>query len=244
MPITPQQRTAALLSGSGTPVTVTFAGGQKQSMSLSNEAIKYYQNQGLKVSPIQQTVTGSNPMQVLYDYTGASVSGIATPQIPRIVNPSIAYDENPPAQLHVSPNPVVTPKTSTRTNSAFGGLGANPWNPIDAITGLFDMSPQPPTADPANQWLPQQENNTQSQGYPTYTAMSDGQFQQQAFADSPQGFNSTMLDPTQTIKNLFQNKYILYAGLAIGALLTIKIVMGLFGGKGGSSGGGGTKIYT
>ena len=42
-----------------------------------------------------------------------------------------------------------------------------------------------------------------------------------------------MTDPSQTIKNLFQNKYILYAGLAVGALVVLKIVMGFGGGKGG-----------
>jgi len=167
-----------------------------------------------------------------------------SPQIVPIQNPSIAYDQNPPAQLHVDPNQVVNPKTSTRTNSAFGGLGANPWNPFveipKAITGLFGMAPQ---QDPASQWLPQIEDNTQSTGYPIYTAMAQGQYQEQAMAETQQGFNDTFLDPSQTIKNLFQNKWILYAGLAVGALVVLKIVMGFGGGKGGG-GGGGTKIYT
>jgi len=139
----------------------------------------------------------------------------------------------PPPQLHVNNNQVVNP--NTKTNSNFGGLGANPWNPLEAIAGLFGMAPQ---QDPASQWLPQIEDNTQSTGYPPYTAMTPP-------IDQKIGFNETMSphqDPQQTIKNLFQNKYILYAGLAVVALLSIKIVMGFGGGKGG--GGGGTKIYT
>ena len=159
----------------------------------------------------------------------------ASPQIVPIQNPSIAYDQNPPAQLHVNNNQVVKP--NTRTNSNFGGLGANPWNPLEAIAGLFGMAPQ---QDPASQWLPQIEDNTQSTGYPTYTAMAP-----ELEKGLSVNFNETMSphqDPSQTIKNLFQNKYILYAGLAVGALVVLKIVMGFGGGK--SGGGGGTKIYT
>jgi len=144
--------------------------------------------------------------------------------------------KTPPAQLHVDQDLLVKP--NTRTNSNFGGLGANPWNPLEALAGLFGIAPQ---EDPAKQWLPQIEDNTQSTGYPIYTAMAQGQFQDQAMADTQKGFNDTMLDPSQTIKNLFQNKWILYAGLAVGALIVLKIVMGMGGGRGG---GGGTKIYT
>ena len=212
------------------PVTVTFASGQKQTMNLSTDAIKYYQNLGLKVSPVQTTFGGVNPMQSIF---GAPTQNTynPSPQIVPIQNPSVAYDQNPPPQLHVDNNPVVKP--NTRTNSNFGGLGANPWNPLEAIAGLFGMAPQ---QDPASQWLPQQQDNTQSTGYPPYTAM-----QPQIIQDHGLGFNETMTDPSQTIKNLFQNKYILYAGLAVGALVVLKIVMGFGGGKGG---GGGTKIYT
>ena len=101
-----------------------------------------------------------------------------------------------------------------------------------------------PQEDPAKQWLPQIEDNTQSTGYPIYTAMAQGQYQDQAYAETQQGFNNQILgntfDPSQTVKDLFQNKWILYAGLAVGALIVLKIVMGMGGGKGG----GGTKIYT
>jgi len=239
-----------LLSGSGTPVTVTYATGQKQTMNLSNDAIRYYQNQGLKVSPVQQTFSGKlgggvkagdrPPLQnILTGFFGEPTQKTynPSPQIVPIQNPSVAYDIDPPAQLHVTPFQVVKPKTSTRTNSAFGGLGANPWNPIEAITGLFGMSPQPPTADPNTQWLPQIENNTQSTGYPTYTAMAQGQYQDQAYAETQQGFNNQILgntfSPAETVKNLFQNQWVIYAGLAVGALVILKIVMGMGGGRGG-----------
>jgi len=201
------------------------------------------ENQGgdLVYDPISKYMVPSR--QVLPASTPTIFSGLfgqptvntynASPQIVPIQNPSVAYDQNPPPQLHVDTPPLVKP--NTRTNSNFGGLGANPWNPLEAIAGLFGMAPQ---QDPASQWLPQIEDNTQSTGYPTYTAMAPP-------IDQKIGFNETMSphqDPKQTIKNLFQNKYILYAGLAVGALVVLKIVMGFGGGKGG--GGGGTKIYT
>ena len=229
-----------LLSGSGTPVTVTYATGQKQTMNLSNDAIRYYQNQGLKVSPVQQSFGGVNPMQSIFSgiFGEPTINTYnASPQIVPIQNPSPAYDKNPAAQLHVNANQVLNPKTSTRTNSAFGGIGANPWNPIEAITGLFGISPQPPTADPNTQWLPQIENNTQSTGYPIYTAMAQGQYQDKAYAETQQGFNNQILgntfSPADTVKNLFQNQWVVYAGLAIGALVVLKIVMGMGGGRGG-----------
>lgn len=212
-------------------------------MNLSTDAIRYYQNLGLKVSPVQQTFGGVNPMQSIFSgIFGEPTTNTynASPQIVPIQNPSVAYDQNPPAQLHVNQDLLVKP--NTRTNSAFGGLGANPWRPLEALAGLFGMAPQ---EDPAKQWLPQIEDNTQSTGYPIYTAMAQGQYQDQAYAETQQGFNNQILgntySPLSTIKNLFQNKWILYAGLAVGALVVLKIVMGFGGGKGGS---GGTKIYT
>ena len=236
-PTTPQGRTTALLSGKGTPVTVTFAGGQRQSMSLSNEAIKTYQNLGLHVTPIQQTYGGDNPANILWDYTGATVTGNAKPQIPRIVNPSIASSANPPPQLHVNYN--TAEKPNTRTNSNFGGLGANPWNPIESALDLFGMSPQ---TTPDSRWLPQQENNSQSLGYPTYSALTASQNagtnNGQTFTDKITGTNAQgVATVDQTIKNLLQNQYVIYAGIAIAALIGIKIVMSIFGGSRGGGGG-------
>ena len=184
--------------------------------------------------PTRQVLPASNPTIFSGLFGQPTVNTYnASPQIVPIQNPSVAYDQNPPPQLHVNNNQVVNP--NTKTNSNFGGLGANPWNPLEAIAGLFGMAPQ---QDPASQWLPQIEDNTQSTGYPPYTAMAPPIDQK---IGNGFNFNKTITDPSQTIKNLFQNKYILYAGLAVGALVVLKIVMGFGGGKGG---GGGTKIYT
>ena len=217
------------------PVTISppvsnLTGGriaQNQGGDLVYDPISKY------MVPSRQVLPASKP-SIFSGLFGAPTTNTynASPQIVPIQNPSVAYDQNPPPQLHVNNNQVVNP--NTKTNSNFGGLGANPWNPLEAIAGLFGMAPQ---QDPASQWLPQIEDNTQSTGYPTYTAMAPP-------IDQKIGFNETMSphqDPKQTIKNLFQNKYILYAGLAVGALVVLKIVMG-FGG--GGKGGGGTKIYT
>ena len=233
-------------------MTVTFASGQKQTMRLSNDAIKHYQRQGLKVSPVTQTQSGFNPMATISNWfqpttqlTGTFNTALASPQIPRIQNPSPATSTNPPKQLHVTPHQVVKP--NTRTNSNFGGMGANPWNPIEllggSVRGMFGMSQQ---EKPASQWLPQQQN-TQSTGYPTYTAMAQGQFQQQAYAETPQGFQTSMLgddsfEPMDTVKNLASNQWVIIGGLAIGALFILKIVTGMFGGGGRGGGGGKTVI--
>ena len=217
-----QQKAANI---AGAPVTVTFASGQKQTMRLSTAAIWAYQNQGLKVSPVTQTMTGFNPMQTVFNMFKPTQTAYASPQIPRIQNKTPAWSSNPPPQLHVSTPAHVKP--NTRTNSNFGGLGANPWNPIEGITGLFGM---PPQEKPQSQYLPQQQN-TQSTGYPTYTAMSAGQYQEQAFNESPQGFQTSMsgdssFNAGDTIKNLMQNQYVIYGGLAVGALVILKMVMG------------------
>jgi len=204
-------------------------------MNLSTDAIKYYQNQGLSVTNPKAGYTDDFSVPSLFAglFGQPTVNTYnASPQIVPIQNPSIAYDQNPPKQLHVDPNQVVKP--NTRTNSNFGGLGANPWNLPEAIAGLFGM---PPQEDPAKQWLPQIEDNTQSTGYPTYTAMAQGQYQDKAYAETQQGFNNQILgntfDPADTVKNLFQNQWVVYAGLAVGALVVLKIVMGMGGGRGG-----------
>ena len=156
----------------------------------------------------------------------------ASPQIVRIQNKSPPWSKNPPKQLHVKPHMKVKP--NTRQNSNFGGMGANPWNPIEglgmSVRGMFGISP---TVKPESQWLPQQQN-TQSTGYPTYTAMAQGQYQQQAYADSNQGFVSEMLggEPI-SMKNLSSNQWFVLPALAIGALIILKIVLGMGGGRGG-----------
>ena len=214
-------------NGGGTPVTVTYPNGKKVQMNLSQAAIQQYQKSGVKVSPQSQYYT---------------TSGNASPQIPRIQNQSPPWWQNPPKQLHVTPHMKVKP--NTRTNSNFGGMGANPWNPIEllggSVRGLFGMSPQ---EKPESQYLPQQQN-TQSTGYPTYTAMAQGQYQEQAFEESPQGFQSAMLgddtfQPMDTVKNLASNQWVIIGGLAVGVLVVLKFVLG---GRGGGGGGGKTVI--
>ena len=244
---TPAQQQAAFMSGTGTPVTVTFASGQKQTMKLSTAAIRYYQNQGLKVSTIQQTYGGINPMQTIFSFGQPTINTYnPSPNIPRIQDESPPWTENPPKQLHVSQD--IKKAVKPKRISAFGGLGANPWNPIELlggdIRGLFGEST---TKNPQSQYLPQQLN-TQSTGYPTYTAMAQGQYQEQAYEESPRGFQTSMLgdssfQPMDTIKNLMSNQWVIIGGLALVVLIVLKF---LLGGRGGGSrgGGGGTKIYT
>ena len=189
------------------PVTRTFVKPVTISPPVSNlTGGRIAQNQGgdpsLVYDPISKYMVPSG--QVLPASSPSIFSGLfgqptlntynASPQIVPIQNPSVAYDQNPPPQLHVNNNQVVTP--NTKTNSNFGGLGANPWNPLEAIAGLFGMAPQ---QDPASQWLPQIEDNTQSTGYPPYSAMTPP-------IDQKKGFNETMSphqDPKQTINNFF-----------------------------------------
>ena len=227
-----KQQQASITQRTGKPVTVTFASGQKRTMKLSIAAIKSYQKQGLRVSPVQQTFGRFNPMQSLVDAgTGVSnwfkgtPSAFAEPAIPRIQEQTPPWTENPPKQLHVAAKVKVKP--NTRTNSNFGGLGANPWNPVQGISGLFNMNQQ---EQPESQYLPQQQN-TQSTGYPTYTAFAQGQYQEDAFAETPRGFQTSMLgdssfDAGSTIKNLASNQYVIIGGLALGALVVLKIIMG------------------
>ena len=42
--------------------------------------------------------------------------------------------------------------------------------------------------------------------------------------------------PADTVKNLFQNQWVVYAGLAVGALVVLKIIMEMGGGRGGGGG--------
>ena len=184
-------------------------------MYLGGQAIQAYEKQGIRVRP--------TPMQM----QGGVISKIGRPQIERIMNQTAVWSNNPPTQLSIGRPPnYLTP--NTKTNSSFGGLGANPWNPVEAIGGLFGMSPQ---EKPASQWLPQRESNIINPERPTYNAFAQGQYQQEAIYDSRAGFTESMagtqnFNPTDTIKNLMSNKYSVYAGLGIGGLLVLKIIMG------------------
>ena len=201
------------MSGKGQAVNVTFANGQTRRLNLSAAAIRSYQEAGIKVTPVSFTYSGGQKYP--------------TPAIPRINYPSVAWsDPQKLKQLHVSQDMKVKP--NTRTNSAFGGLGANPWNPLEAIQGLFNVSPQ---QQPASQWLPQRNENIINPDRPTYTAMTTGLQQAAAYQESPQAFNSQLMgtgafNPTDQIKQLFQNKYVLYGGLAIGGIVVLKLILG------------------
>ncbi len=209
------------MSGSGRPVTVTYANGQSRRMNLSDAAIRTYQQAGLKVQPISITYSGGQKYP--------------TPAIQRIIKPSKAWtDPSNQNQLHVSQQMRVKP--NTRTNSNFGGLGANPWNPVEALTGLFNVSPQ---QQPASQWLPQRNENIINPDRPVYTAMATGLQQAAAYQETPQGFqsqimgtgayNPTDISATDRIGNLFQNPLVLYGGLAIAGIVVLKLILG--GGK-------------
>ena len=216
-----QQRAAnfkQLMSGKGQAVNVTFANGQTRRLNLSVAAIRTYQKAGVKVTPVSFTYQGGQKFP--------------TPAIPRINYPSVAWsDPQKLKQLHITQDMKVKP--NTRTNSAFGGLGANPWNPLDAIQGLFNVSPQ---QQPASQWLPQRNENIINPDRPTYTAMTTGLQQAAAYQESPYAFNSQLMgtgayNPTDIsaedrIKDLFQNKYVLYGGLAIGGIVVLKLILG------------------
>ena len=210
-----------LMSGSGRPVTVTYANGQTRRLNLTDAAIRTYQQAGLKVQPISMTY--------------ASGQKYPTPAIPRINYPSKAWtDPSNQNQLHVTQQMKVKP--NTRTNSNYGGLGANPWNPVQALQGLFGISPQ---EQPASQWLPQRNENIINSDRPVYTAMATGLQQAAAYQETPQAFQSQMtgtsaynptdISATDRIGNLFENPLVLYGGLAIAGIVVLKLILG--GGK-------------
>jgi hypothetical protein len=205
-----------LQGGSGQQVKVTWSSGATRTMRLNTAAIQRYQKAGLKVQPVAQFY---------------STRANATPQIPRIVNQSAAWSDRPPKQLHV--NAPMYAKPNTRTNSNFGGLGANPWNPIEALAGIFGMTPQ---ERPESQWLPQQSSNIINPDRPTYTAMTSGLQQAAAYQESPQSFvqdmtggsayNPSGFSAGETVQSWLSNEWVIIGGLAIGALVVLKIVMG------------------
>ena len=209
------------MSGKGQAVNVTFANGQTRRLNLSPAAIRSYQKAGIKVTPISFTYSGGQKYP--------------TPAIPRINYPSKAWtDPQNQNQLHVTQQMKVKP--NTRTNSNYGGLGANPWNPVQALQGLFGISPQ---EQPASQWLPQRNENIINSDRPVYTAMATGLQQAAAYEETPQAFQSQMtgtsaynptdISATDRIGNLFQNPLVLYGGLAIAGIVVLKLILG--GGK-------------
>ena len=213
--------TKGFSAGGTNTVNVTFANGQQKRLNLSVAAIKTYQKAGLKVSPISFTISGGQKYP--------------TPAIPRINYPSKAWtDPQNQNQLHVTQQMRVKP--NTRTNSNFGGLGANPWDPAEGLQGLFNVSPQ---QQPQTQWLPQRNENIINPDRPTYTAMASGLQQAAAYEETPQAFQSQMTgtgaqNPTDInagdrIKDLFQNQYVLYGGLAVAGIVVLKLILG--GGK-------------
>jgi hypothetical protein len=201
----------------GRPVNVTFANGKTRRMSLSPNAIRTYQRSGLKVTPVSFTIRDG--------------VRFPTPAIPRITNPSIAWSKRPPKQLHVTPHQVAPPHT--KNLESFGGTGANPWNPFEALGGLFGM---PPQQNPQTQYMPQEQKNIINPDRPVYTSFASGAHQAAAFEQSRAGFNSnimgtgaqapTSFDAKQEIQNLLSNKYALYAGLALGGLVLVKMISG------------------
>ena len=247
-----------------TPKTLGTFKVHGKTVKLSAAALKFYQSKGVQPkavgvysSPLAQAVAAGLPIggaiippsrqcpegtiKALIGFHRNKRLGcrplnspLATPQIPRIVNQSQAWT-NPQGlnQLHVSQQQ----KQAVNRRRFQPNGNSNPWNPIEGMAGLFGLSPQ---MSPESQWLPQRNESTINPDRPTYTAFAQGKAQQEAYAASPQGFNTSMLgsspvnptdfDPKSEIKNLLQNKYVLYIGLGIGALVILKIVMGMGGG--------------
>ena len=216
-----QTMTRGFTAGGTNTVNVKYPNGQTRRMNLSVAAIQSYQKAGLKVTPVSFTMSGGQRFP--------------TPAIPRINNPSKAWtDPQNQNQLHVTQQMKVKP--NTRTNSNFGGLGANPWNPVQALQGLFNVSPQ---QQPEKQWLPQRNENIINPDRPTYTAMTTGLQEAAAYQETPQGFQSQLMgtgahNPTDIsagdrIKDLFKNQYVLYGGLAVAGIVVLKLILG--GGK-------------
>ena len=112
-------------------------------------------------------------------------------------------------------------------NNIFKQHGNNPnskvWDPLGDLMGMFDNSPQ---QAPASQYLPPQE--TFDYPRPVYDAFA----QDQGFYETPQpvpNFNQQIqtdtFDAKTEITKLLKNKYALYAGIAIAALIGIKIIL-------------------
>lgn len=121
--------------------------------------------------------------------------------------------------------------------SAFGGLGANPWNPIEGIAGLFGMTQQ---EQPADRYLPSEAADITPR--PTYQAFASQQEQRGSMLYSNQGFNQLLtqqkekFNPKDELSKLTSNPWVLYIGLGIAALIILKITMGFLSGGRASQG--------
>ena len=194
------------------PVRVNFPSGARL-MYLGAPAIRAYEAQGLKVSGVSMTIKNG--------------SMYPSPPIQRIRDKTDRWNNNPPPLMTV-PNRKQAKAPSPRgQNNIFKQQGSNPnsniWNPLASLSGMFDNSPQ---QAPSSQYLPPQE--TFDYPRPVYDAFANDQ----GFYQSPQpvpDFNKQIqtdsFDAKAEIEKLIKSKYALYAGIAIAALIGIKIVL-------------------
>ena len=194
------------------PVRVKFPSGDRM-MYLGAPAIRAYEAQGLKVTGVSMTIKNGT----MYP----------TPPIPRIRAQTDRWANNPPPLL-TDPKRTQAKAPSPRgQNNIFKQQGSNPnsniWNPLDSLAGMFDTNPQ---EAPSSQYLPPAD--TFDYPRPVYEAFANDQ----GFYQSPQpvpNFNKQIqtdtFDAKAEIQKLIKSKYALYAGIAIAALIGIKIVL-------------------
>jgi len=194
------------------PVRVNFPTGARL-MYLGAPAIRSYERQGLKVTGVSMTMKDGKMFP--------------TPNIPRIRDRTDRWNNNPPPLLTVPKRTQAKAPSPRGQNNIFRQQGSNPnsnvWDPFTSLAGMFDNSPQ---QAPSNQYLPSQESFDYPR--PVYDAFA----QDQGFYQSPQpvpNFNqqiqSDTFDAKAEIEKLIKSKYALYAGIAIAALIGIKIVL-------------------
>ena len=182
-------------------------------MYLGAPAIRAYEAQGLKVSGVSMTIKNGT----MYP----------TPPIQRIRDKTDRWENNPPPLLTVPKRTQAKAPSPRGQNNIFKQKGSNPnsniWNPLDSLAGMFDSNPQ---EAPSSQYLPPAE--TFDYPRPVYEAFANDQ----GFYQSPQpvpNFNKQIqtdtFDPKAEIAKLLKNKYALYAGIGIGALIVLKIVL-------------------
>ena len=199
-------------TASTTPVRVNFPSGDRM-MYLGAPAIRAYEAQGLKVTGVSMTIKNGT----MYP----------TPPIPRIRDQTDRWANNPPPLLTVPKRTQAKAPSPRGQNNIFKQQGSNPnsniWNPLDSLAGMFDTNPQ---EAPSSQYLPPAD--TFDYPRPVYEAFANDQ----GFYQSPQpvpNFNKQIqtdtFDAKAEIQKLIKSKYALYAGIAIAALIGIKIVL-------------------